>query len=101
MSIRTKLTKDEIKEIFRDVLEDFRETLIEELKQNLQESAKELKSNDPLVRTAEVCQRWGRSRTTISKMIRAKKLTPAGKYGRSFTFRTSDIKKLFGESVLD
>jgi predicted DNA-binding transcriptional regulator AlpA len=100
MSIRTRLTADEIKKIFRDVLEDFRNTLIEELKQNFLETAREIRTNDPVVRTAEVCKRWGRSRTTLSKLIRAKKLSPAGKYGRSFTFRTSDIERLFGRSVL-
>jgi predicted DNA-binding transcriptional regulator AlpA len=100
MSIRTKLTVDEIKEIFFDVLEDFKKTLIEELKQDVLQSLKVVRADDPIVRTSDVCRRWGRSRTTLSKLIRAKKLTPAGKYGRSFTFRTSDIERLLGRSVL-
>ncbi|MBN8653925.1 MAG: helix-turn-helix domain-containing protein [Cytophagales bacterium] len=100
MSIRTKLTVDEIKEIFFDVLEDFKKALIEELKQEVLQSLKVVQADDPIVRTSDVCRRWGRSRTTLSKLIRAKKLTPAGKYGRSFTFRTSDIERLLGRSVL-
>lgn len=100
MSIRTKLTVDEIKEIFFDVLEDFKKALIEELKQEVLQSLKVVQMDDPIVRTSDVCKRWGRSRTTLSKLIRAKKLTPAGKYGRSFTFRTSDIERLLGRSVL-
>jgi predicted DNA-binding transcriptional regulator AlpA len=100
MSIRTKLTVDEIKEIFFDVLEDFKKALIEELKQEVLQSLKVVQTDDPIVRTSDVCKRWGRSRSTLSKLIRAKKLTPAGKYGRSFTFRTSDIERLLGRSVL-
>jgi Helix-turn-helix domain len=100
MSIRTRLTVDEIKEIFRDVLEDFKGILLEDLKQNFLEASEPVPAHDLLVRTSDVCKRWGRSRTTLSKLIRAKKLIPAGKYGRSFTFRTSDIEKLFGRSVL-
>ena len=100
MSIRTKLTVDEIKEIFFDVLEDFKKALIEELKQEVLQSLKVVQADDPIVRALDVCRRWGRSRTTLSKLIRAKKLTPAGKYGRSFTFRTSDIERLLGRSVL-
>jgi predicted DNA-binding transcriptional regulator AlpA len=100
MSIRTKLTVDEIKEILNTVLNDFKKTLIDEVRENMFQSMKLSQADDPLLRTLDVCKRWGRSRTTLSKMIRDRKLTPAGKYGRSFTFRTSDIEKLFGRSVL-
>jgi predicted DNA-binding transcriptional regulator AlpA len=95
----TDIKADEIREIFREVLEDFKYELLEELKEELFESSAETQSNASLVRTSEVCKRWGRSRTTLSKLIREKKLRPAGRYGHSFTFRTSDIVALFGEPV--
>jgi hypothetical protein len=93
MIIRKGLTSDEIREIFQEVLEDFKTDLIEELRGEVQ---KEVSSKDIPVCTSEVCRRWGRSRTTLSKLIKAKKLAPVGRYKHSFTFRTSDILKLFG-----
>jgi len=99
MSIGTDIKADEIREIFREVLEEFKYELIEELKEELFDSSRETQSNASLVRTSEVCKRWGRSRTTLSKLIREKKLTPAGRYGHSFTFRASDVVALFGGPV--
>jgi hypothetical protein len=96
MIIRKGLTADEIREIFQEVLEDFKEDLIEELKK---ESQKEIPPEDLPLCTSEVCRRWGRSRTTLSKLIKAKKLFPVGRYKHSFTFKTSDIVRLFGVPV--
>jgi len=98
MRLRSELTVEQIKEMLREVLEDFKEDLIEELREGVTQPVKP-ERNDPLVRTAEVCLRWGRSRTTISKLVKARKLVPAGRYGHSFTFRTSDVVGLFGRAV--
>jgi hypothetical protein len=91
MRLKSELTVEQIKEMLREVLEDFKDELIEELREGITQPVAEPESNDPLVRTAEVCLRWGRSRTTISKLVKAKKLVPAGRYGHSFTFRTSEV----------
>ena len=99
MRLRSELTVEQIKEMLRDVLEGFKDELIEELREGITQPVKPV-PNDPLVRTAEVCLRWGRSRTTISKLVKAKKLVPAGRYGHSFTFRTSELVKLFGKPVV-
>jgi hypothetical protein len=96
MVIYRGLTADEVREIFQEVLDDFKADLIEELKGEVQ---KKVSSEDKPVCTSEVCRRWGRSRTTLSKLIKSKKLTPAGRYKHSFTFRTSDIVRLFGVPV--
>jgi hypothetical protein len=96
MIIYKGLTADEVREIFQEVLEDFKVDLIGELKGEVQN---EVSLADTPVCTSEVCRRWGRSRTTLSKLIKAKKLTPAGRYKHSFTFRTSEIVRLFGEPV--
>jgi len=96
--MRSELTVEQIKEMLREVLEDFKDELVEELREVLTQPVKP-ERNDPLVRTGEVCLRWGRSRTTISKLVKAKKLVPAGRYGHSFTFRTSDLVGLFGRAV--
>jgi hypothetical protein len=96
MVIYKGLTADEIRDIFQEVLEDFKVDLIEELKGEMQN---EISSTDMPVCTSEVCRRWGKSRTTLSKLIKAKKLAPVGRYKHSFTFRTSDIVRLFGEPV--
>lgn len=95
MIVRTGLTADEMRKILQEVLEGFKEELLEELKTLPQE----LPSEVPPVTTAEVCRRWGRSRTTVSKLVKYKKLVPIGKYKHSFTFRASDIVKLFGEPI--
>ena len=92
MILRTGLTADEIRKIFQEELEGFKEELLEELKGLPQE----VPSEDPPVTTAEVCRRWGRSRTTLSKLIKNKSLVPTGRHKHSFTFRSSDIVKLFG-----
>jgi hypothetical protein len=99
MIIRTGLRADEIREIFREVLEDFKDELIGELKESLFKSSKKNQLDDSVVVTSDVCKRWGKSRTTISKLIRTKKLVPVGRYGHSFTFRTSDVVELFGGPV--
>jgi hypothetical protein len=52
------------------------------------------------VTTAEVCRRWGRSRSTLCRLVRDGKLTPVGKYRQSFTFRLGDVTCLFGPPVL-
>ncbi|MBT1697158.1 helix-turn-helix domain-containing protein [Fulvivirgaceae bacterium PWU4] len=91
----TELSADEIRKIFREELEDFKDELLEELAVLSQNVPPE----DPPVTTAEVCRRWGRSRTTLSKLIRSQKLAPIGKYKHSFTFRASDIVRLFGMPV--
>ena len=98
MRLRSELTVEQIKEMLREVLEDFKDELIEELREGITRPVKP-EPNDPLVRTAEVCLRWGHSRTTISKLVKAKKLVPAGRYGHSFTFRTSEVVGLFGRAV--
>lgn len=95
MIVRIGVTADEMRKIFQEVLEGFKEELLEELKGLPQE----LPSDDPPVTTAEVCKRWGRSRTTLSQLITDKRLVPVGKFKHSFTFRTSDIVKLFGMPV--
>jgi hypothetical protein len=91
-----RIKGDEIREIFRDVLGGFKDELIEELKESLFNSSGKIQSDGSVVRTSEVCKRWGKSRTTLSKLIRTKKLIPVGRYGHSFTFRTSDVVELFG-----
>jgi predicted DNA-binding transcriptional regulator AlpA len=96
MRLRSELTVEQIKEMLREMLEDFKDDLIEEFREGIMQPVVKPEPNDPLVRTAEVCLRWGRSRTTISKLVKAKKLVPAGRYGHSFTFRTSDVVGLFG-----
>jgi hypothetical protein len=96
MVIYKGLTADEIREIFQEVLDDFKVDLVEELKG---EAQNEVSSTDTPVCTSEVCSRWGRSRTTLSKLIKARKLVPVGRYKHSFTFRTSDIVRLFGVPV--
>lgn len=96
MIVRTGLTADEIRKIFREELEDFKEELLEELGALPQN----VPSEDPPVTTAEVCRRWGRSRTTLSKLIKNKSLVPMGRYKHSFTFKSSDIVKLFGMPIL-
>jgi hypothetical protein len=99
MIIRTGLRADEIREIFREVLGSFKDELIEELKESFFESTGKTQADDSVVVTSDVCKRWGKSRTTISKLIRTKKLIPVGRYGHSFTFMTSDVVGLFGAPV--
>lgn len=55
---------------------------------------------DQLVTTAEACRRWGRSRSTLCRLVRERRLVPTGKYRQSFTYRAADITALFGPSVL-
>jgi hypothetical protein len=98
MRLRSELTVEQIKDLLREVLEDFKDELIQELREGITQPVKS-EPNDPLVRTAEVCLRWGRSRTTISKLVKARKLVPAGRYGHSFTFRTSEVVGLFGKPL--
>lgn len=52
------------------------------------------------VTTAEVCRRWGRSRSTLCRLVRDGKLIPVGKYRQSFTFKLGDVTSLFGPPVL-
>lgn len=98
MRLKSELTVEQIKEMLREVLEDFKDELIQELREGMTQPVK-LESNNLLVRRAEVCLRWGCSRTTISKLVKAKRLVPAGRYGHSFTFRTSEVVGLFGRAV--
>lgn len=97
--VRTRLSADDIRKIFKEVLEDFKENLLKGLRDEAKMSSQDLVPDNQLIPTSEVCRRWGRSRTILSKLIRTKKLTPIGKYGHSFTFRTSDIVGLFGKPV--
>ena len=76
---------DEIKEILREALDEFKQELVTELKVELLSIEKP--PDDPLVRTSEICLRWGRRRTTVSRLIKEKKLIPVGKYGHSFYFQ--------------
>jgi hypothetical protein len=59
MRLRSELTVEQIKDLLREVLEDFKDELIEELREGITQPVGESEPNDPLVRTAEVCLRWG------------------------------------------
>lgn len=94
-----RLDIDELMEMFREVLEDFKTELIGELR-NADDHALKIKDVDPPVSTSEICKRWGKSRTTLSRLIRAKRLVPSGKYKRQFLFLTSSIIELFGQPAM-
>lgn len=49
-----------------------------------------------LVTTREVMKRWVKSRTTIIKHSKARRLNPAGKRGREFLFSSIDVVRVFG-----
>jgi hypothetical protein len=93
-----RLDVDELIEMFREVLEDFKAELIGELK-NADDHALKVNDDDPPVSTSEICKRWGKSRTTLSRLVKAKRLVPSGKYKRQFLFPTSDIIELFGQPM--
>jgi hypothetical protein len=99
MMARTRLTADDIREVLYEVLEDFKEELLKELRSDIRMSSQDLVPDNQPIPTSEVCRRWGRSRTVLSKLIRTKRLAPVGKFGHSFTFKTSDIVRLFGKPV--
>ena len=94
--IKAGLNADEMREILQEVLKDFKDDLIQEIKEALKEPEAEINLDDTTVSTNEVCKLWGKSRTTICKLIKSKKLNPSGKYKRQFLFLTTHIIRLFG-----
>ena len=87
----------EMRKVVHEALSDFKKSMLAELDTRLREMDISGKDNYALLTTEEVCRRWGRSRTTITQLIKQNKLSPTGKYRRSYTFYTSDIENLFGK----
>lgn len=96
---KVRLSAVELQDIFLNVLRDFKADLISDLKK-INESKLSINFDDHPVSTSEVCRRWGKSRTTVSRLVKLKLLVPSGKFKREFLFLTSDIIKAFGQPIL-
>jgi excisionase family DNA binding protein len=91
----------EMRKLVHEALSDFKTSILAELDTRFREINTNSKDMYAYLTTEEVCRRWGRSRTTLSQLIKQKKLSPSGKYGRSYVFRQEDIIQLFGYCKFD
>jgi hypothetical protein len=99
-----KIILGELKAIIREVVSEeltvFREEIFRMQANKEDIRGAERGGADQLVTTAEVCRRWGRSRSTLCRLVRERRLVPTGKFRQSFTFKVADIASLFGPPVL-
>ena len=91
----------EMRKVVYEALLDFKKSILAELDTRFRAINTNSKDKYAYLTTEEVCRRWGRSRTTLSQLIKQKKLSPSGKYGRSYVFRQEDIIQLFGYCKFD
>lgn len=96
---KVRLSAVELQDIFLNVLRDFKTELINDL-QEINKRKPSVNFDDRPVSTSEVCERWGKSRTTVSRMVKLKLLVPSGKFKRQFLFFTSDVIKMFGQPIM-
>lgn len=94
---RGSLSEDDIREIIREELGEFKADLIKEMRSSKPPKIKEVHKEPSPVSTSEVCRRWGKSRTTLCKLVRDGELIPTGKFKREYLYRVSDVVDLFGE----